>query len=161
MRIFLTFLAILWQLPAVAVVWVSYVLPLVIFGQIRFWAWYRGSIAVPVFVTKDDDSWWVRLWRDWFGWGGPWVIILKNAARANVARSLVHEFQHVLDQAIFGVFFYPLYVMISVVLWIFYKDKHAYLDNWFERRARKAAGQRVDIPRSQWMHGENDRWPWW
>ena len=39
--------------------------------------------------------------------------------------------------------------------------KHAYLDSMWERMARKRAGQLVDVPPEQWMHGKDDIWPWW
>ena len=46
-----------------------------------------------------------------------------------------------------------------------YEDKpytrHAYLDNWSERLARKKAGQIVDIDPEYWGHGKDDLWPWW
>lgn len=38
--------------------------------------------------------------------------------------------------------------------------KHAYLDIWSERLARKRAGQQVDIPPSQWPSGPKDLFPW-
>jgi hypothetical protein len=38
--------------------------------------------------------------------------------------------------------------------------QHIYFDNWFERRARKTAGQLVDIPRSMWPDGPDDYNPW-
>ncbi len=39
--------------------------------------------------------------------------------------------------------------------------KHAYIDNWSERLARRRAGQLVDIHPSEWRYEKDDLWPWW
>ncbi len=62
---------------------------------------------------------------------------------------------------IFGIFFYLIYIGDSIFIFVFIKDKHSYIDNHLERNARSAAGQKVDIPRNEWIHGPYDRWPWW
>ena len=75
-------------------------------------------------------------------------------------RAWRHEQEHVFQQYGFGVLMPVLYVMFSIIVWVFMRDKHSYFDNPFEAAARKAAGQQVVIPRDQWWD-EDDRWLWW
>jgi len=154
-------LKFLWLLPATILVWVFYVLPLWVTRQISFLSWTTAKeMKIPIFILENYNSVYGRLWRDWAGWSGPWVIIVKEY-NARSSSTILHEAQHCDDQATWGVFFYPAYLFHSLYLWLFCKDKHSYIDNYFERRARKAAWQKVDIPRDQWMHGPDDRWAWW
>ena len=51
-----------------------------------------------------------------------------------------HEQAHVRQVERWGAAFLPAYVLASVWAWI--RGDHYYLDNWFERDARRACGER-------------------
>lgn len=163
MTYFLRTLGAVWLLPATILVWLFYILPAWAFGVIRWDGWH--SYLIAQFKLVNEDSWYAKAWRDWYGWSGPCVVIIKDlpgeADDRWVAVTVVHEGRHCAQQFVLGIFFYPIYFLNSVFLWIFFKDRHAYLDNWFEADARRAAGQLVEIPKERWPHGPNDRWPWW
>lgn len=157
-------LGFIWLLPATIIVWLFYVLPVWVFGEVH----YEGmhSLFVWKFRVSNLASWYTGLWSDWAGWSGPCVIFYKDQPGtfddAWVERTLIHEDDHCFWQFVFGVFFYPIYSAASLGIWLFGGEhRHAYLDNPFERRARQTAGQVVDIPRDRWMHGAYDRWAWW
>lgn len=157
----LSLLGFIWLLPITILVWLFYVLPLWCLGYIR----YIGMIDSFVWhfeVNQDKSNWYTKLWRDWAGWSGPCVIITKKSNNLFFnARTIVHELRHCHQQFAFGPFFYLAYILTSAFIWLFQKNKHAYHDNPFERDARAKAFQPVDIPRQMWMHGPDDRWPWW
>lgn len=155
----------IWLLPATILCWLFYILPMwLIFRELKFVASPIGTL-VAVFVLADEDSgsWYVKLWRDWGGWAGPCVVIVRRLFEPpEVFTSiLAHEMDHEKWQFILGVFFYPVYLLSSVWIWLFQRHKHAYLDNPFEIAARRWAKQPVDVPRENWPQGKNDRWPWW
>jgi len=114
--------------------------------------WALLAVAVP-------DKWLSRKMSSG-GWAGFAVgpVMFVSAKHAESDRTLVHEERHVLQQMVFGVFQPILYVLISVFIWCFIWTKHSYYDNPFERDARRAAGQRIDIPKHFW---KGDRWAWW
>lgn len=77
-------------------------------------------------------------------------------------KHLKHEEKgHVIQQYIFGVLFIPLYALFTGFIWLFLRSKHSYLDNPFERWARRVAGQKINIPKEEWPNGPNDRFPFW
>jgi len=155
-------LGILWALPATILTYVFYVLPMwLIFRDLVFVRWAQYGVAEFILADKDLEKWYVRLWRDWGGWGGPGMFIWKGDRTTLICTTRLHELCHVEQQFRWGIFFYPAYLLSSVFIWLFQRSRHAYLDNPFEREARKAAGQLVDIPRDQWPHGPRDHWPWW
>ena len=166
MRKLFEILCFVWSLPATLMVWVFYILPLWATGNIK-WDGLGSNryFLIASFITTKKDSWWIDKWQDWAGWSGPYVIIMRKKALgwalSPVLRTWNHEGRHCLQQSRWGVLFYLAYGINVAYLWLFKKDKHAYHDCYFERDARKAAGQLVDIPREQWMHGPNDYWPWW
>jgi hypothetical protein len=137
-----------------------YILPLWAFKCIRFDGY--ADFLIPKFVVTNKRGWYTRLWRDWAGFSCPNCIITKEDVDDNprYQRTLKHELQHCYQQWWFGPFHWVAYITHSVYLWLF-TNKHAYLDNWFERDARRIAGQMVDIPRNMWRHGPDDRWPFW
>lgn len=149
----------LWLLPATILVCVFYIVPLILLRSIR----YEKQIAPCVFLFSlyRPDAWYSRKWRDWAGWSGPCVIILKSYTQESspiLDRTKIHELEHASQQFRWGILFYPAYLMCSIWIYIFQQDRHAYYDNPFERDARLVAGQVVEIPKEQW---NNDRWPWW
>jgi hypothetical protein len=146
-----------WLLPATILVWLFYILPFFFRGQIQWGGWH--SYLIARFDVVDTGGWYTRAWRDWAGWSGPCVMITKlnlHGAKWN-RRTIDHEARHCEQQFLFGALFYPVYIAASIILWI--AGHHAYLDNPFERDARRAAGQEVDLPPVAWSSG--DRWPWW
>lgn len=169
MKTFLRFLGFLWQLPAFIVIWLFYILPFwLIWKEIKLegkphpFVW---EFSNPI----DPTSWYDKKWARWGGWAGPSVMIIKDsmyedAATYEVVRN--HELQHCKDYLICGTFFYIVYILNTA--WILFtnlfkpyeKRKHAYYYNWFELRARKAAGQRIEIPRNEWPDGPDDYNPW-
>lgn len=160
---FLRIIGFVWLFPATLLTWLLYILPAWLFGVIL----YKGmhSFLVWKFQLVNSDSWYARAWSDWYGWSGPCVMIVKDLPGERDDRWVkiteVHEGRHCAQQFVLGIFFYPAYIAHSMWLWLFRKDKHSYLDNWFERDARRAAGQRIDIGPEQWPHGPRDRWAWW
>ena len=163
MTYFLRTLGFVWLLPATIITWAVYVLPLWAFGCIKWDGWH--SYLIARFKLVNNDGWYARAWRDWAGWGGPCVMILKDLPTELDDRWVEvtekHESRHCIQQFLLGILFHIIYGVDLIYLWLFRKDKHAYLDNFLERDARQYAGQRVDIPRSEWPQGPNDRWPWW
>ena len=66
------------------------------------------------------------------------VIIGRDEWCLDVCRD--HEQAHVRQVEIWGGLFIPVYVLAS--LWAWRQGGHYYLDNWFERDARRACGDR-------------------
>ena len=176
---FLRALGFLWLLPATVLVWTFYVLPVWATGNIEF---EEAKNFVVVFKLKKRDSWYARLWKKWWGWSGPCVYIYRDTGHIleelsevnelyklyideQVSITKKHELRHCDQQFVFGPLHYPLYFICSAGIWIWATatnaDKHSYLDNPFEKDARKHAGQMVNIPRAYWPDGKNDRNPWW
>lgn len=160
MRKLLHLLGFIWLLPATILVWLFYVLPLWVSNNIT----YHGSVSGTFFIfkfrtSKNKSNWYAKAWKDWAGWSGPCVIIFRHDCYDD--STLLHELRHCKQQFVFGILHYPIYLLSSALIWLFISNRHAYLDNPFERDARKAAGQMVDIPREYWMHGPDDRWPFW
>jgi hypothetical protein len=158
----LKLLGFCWLLPVTIPFWLLYIVPLM-WRDIRFVGWEGFGIAR--FVLVSQNSWYARLWRDWAGFSAPCAIIHRDYIGHYLDRTIVHERRHCIQQFWFGPFFYPAYLLCTAALWVYGHakdaDVHAYLDNPFERDARRAAGQPVRIPRSDWPHGRDDRLPWW
>jgi hypothetical protein len=157
----------LWCLPFTILMWVFYILPIWIVSRdvkLLTWAKTRDGYKVPILVMTTNYSWYARKWRDWLGWAGPFIIIVRHlpgGSTDEAARTIKHELEHVDQQARWGILFFPAYIIESVWIWFFEPKKHPYFDNHFEKDARQVAGQMVDIPRSYWTSNNNDRWPWW
>jgi len=169
-------LGFLWLLPATALVWLFYILPFWAAKQIKYNK--RERDFVWSFEVVAEDNWYGRAWSKWAGWSGPCVYIFKRYRKEdypNVSEEAlrlydevtrVHELRHCDQQFAFGPFHYPAYFLASAWLAVSNlwkpqeKRRHIYLDNPFERDARKAAGQKVDVPREEWPDGPNDYNPW-
>lgn len=151
--------------PAIVLVWLFYVLPCWALGVIEYTGWARTEFGWSwnFRVAARHSSWFDGQWRDWVGWSGPAVVVVQwdGQGAAGLSRTYAHELEHVDQQYRWGLLFYPAYFLSSLWIWLFQQEKHAYLDNPFERGARRAAGQRVDVPRELWGQGPDDRWPWW
>lgn len=147
--------------PVTILVWLFYILPMwLIARDLFFYRWVEYGVAEFVLYETKLVPWHARLWRDWAGWGGPCCLIRRNWTHADPLRTRRHEVEHCRQQFAVGVLFYLLYFLMSIFIWVFLPNKHAYLDNPFEVRARRAAGQVVnDSPPGGWRG--RDRWPWW
>jgi hypothetical protein len=162
MKKILLLLGWLWVLPVNILAWVFWFFPQYlrgVFKKIRFHS--NGVIAWDV----DNSSKFFKGLKEkhWWGFviGSNIVFVDCDMAAPKDAQKLKHEVAHVYQNYRFGMFFYPLYILMTVYLWLFKKNKHSYLDNPFERQARKEAGQQVTIPKSEWSRYYKDRWPWW
>jgi hypothetical protein len=158
-------LGFIWALPATILIWTFYILPLLYKKEIV----YTGKADTFIWTFRNPimDTWYDNMWHKWSGWSGPCVYIWKDMISMRSNRiTRAHELKHCYDQFIFGFFFYPAYIGHSVWLAVknfFRKEEdkqHIYYDNWFERRARAAAGQMIDIPRKYWPDGPCDYNPW-
>ena len=145
----------IWMLPN-TIFSALYLGALALFGQVgfvRFTSW-------AIMLQAKKGTWLANKgMKQWAGWASGVFIILRHDY-TSCQRTVTHEERHVKQQMIFGVLQPILYFLASVFIWVFLRSKHSYLDNPFERDARRAAGQRVDIPRDQW-NDPNDRWAWW
>lgn len=160
-----------WILAAAGVNWLApllmwlYPLFLIVFSRDFTFKGFYGPFAKFALATQDVEPWHAKLWKDWGGIGCYGFMCFKDAEGtwddAWLARTLVHEGTHCWQWAFLGLMQPILYILFSAFIWAFLKNKHAYLDNPFERQARRRAGQQVDIPKEKWSWGPNDRWPWW
>lgn len=130
-------------------------------GWVRRVGWTEYAVLLDVVPGSALDRYMAR--GNWLGWAsGAFVTVRLAAAAADrqAARTIRHEDRHVQQQLAFGPLQPILYVLASVWIWLFQRSRHSYLDNPFERDARRYAGQVVDIPR-EWWADPNDRWSWW
>lgn len=149
--------------PWTILVWTFYIIPIWVLGWVRKeedlydgWIFVFKVIRRP--VKSSLHARYLELWRRWAGWSGPMCMIIADGLLASEDRVKRHEAVHCYQQFYLSWLFY---IPSSIYLWLFERDKHAYLDNPYEREARRVAGQPVNIPRHQWPFGVNDRWPWW
>ena len=163
-------LKFIWLLPATVLVWLFYVLPLAIAGEIELEGRVEGEF-IWIFINPiDPNSWYDKQWKKWGGWSGPCCYIYKKypdtVGPEVYLITKTHEIAHCKDQFNWGVFFYPAYGLN--VLWILVSNlwkkpedrRHTHLDNYFERKARSAAGQVMNIPQNEWPDGKSDYFPW-
>jgi hypothetical protein len=164
---FVRILQFIWLLPATLLVGLFYILPLLMFKEIK----YRGMPRFLIFEFENMEnpgSWFDEQWKKWSGWSGPCFYIWKphNGPGGHVMDhiTMIHELRHCEQQFWLGLFFYPAYIGHSIWIYIsnlWKKEKrHMYYDNWFEMDARKKAGQPIYISRDRWMDGKNDYNPW-
>jgi hypothetical protein len=81
-----------------------------------------------------------RRFADWIGFGAMTlghVIIGRDPFCLAICRD--HEQAHVRQVERWGVAFIPAYLLASVLAW--WLGGHYYLDNYFERDARRACGE--------------------
>ena len=77
---------------------------------------------------------------DWIGFGAMTlghVIIGRDPWCLDFCRE--HEQAHVRQVERWGFAFIPAYLLASLLAW--WQGGHYYLDNWFERDARRACGE--------------------
>ena len=154
----------LWSLPLTMTAFVLFLLVPVLCGQLR-WRKRQGQL-LPFFgfvveLEVVEGGWLERLvFKKWAGVNYAGIIVYR-ADYADSVRTLVHERRHAWQCFVFGVFQPILYWGHCLFIFLFQWKRHAYLDNWFERDARRAAGQPVEILPEEWFEGPDDRWPWW
>jgi hypothetical protein len=165
----LSVLYINWGIPFVCsllyVLWLRYVSRDIVFVSCM----RAGVIPALRWRLVSKRSWYAKAWQDWYGVGLFCQIIHRDEADtdddAYVAETIHHEMRHVLQWVILGLLFPVLYVLHFAWLLVVESlkaapERHPYLDNWFERDARRAAGQVVDVARGHWPHGPDDLNPW-
>ena len=126
-------------------------------GWVRYERMTSWAIVLRAVEGKSlSDNW---LSEGWTAWASGAFIVIRHDRLSNQA-TLRHEERHVQQQMWLGPLQPVLYFIMSVFIWGFLQDKHSYYDNLFERDARGAAGQEIDIPKSWWQQKDN-RWYWW
>lgn len=155
---FLCFIGFLWVLPVNLLAW-CWLLYLRFTGQIEKVTWYSDfAIAWDI----DNNSRFFKRMKGWYGFTlGSNIICIDVEPFDKYTQHLMHETAHVYQQYIFGVFFFPVYILTSVFMYLFMPKTLPYIDNFFEKWARKYAGQPVKIPVEQRKEYMKDRWPWW
>ena len=160
MRNFLNVVGFIWLLPVNILVW-FWLIILLLKGSIEE-VTLQPNLALRWDVANDSKLYKLMHKDNWFGFVlGNNVIVVDDDPYEQFAQFIMHENVHVAQNYVFGIFFYPAYFIVSTFIFCFLWEKHAYLDNPFERQARKLAGQRVDIPREEWPQGPHDRWSFW
>lgn len=160
MNTFLGILGIIWSSPYTILSYVLFSI-LKLTRQVEKTYWTKYLIAT---VDLRNEGWFCRILfsnRGWAGWtlGGMNFVVDTNNTRW--WRTVAHECRHSLQYYWWGILFLPAYILASIFIFLFIPSKHSYYDNPFERDAREAAGQPVNIHKSSWSDGPNDRWAWW
>ena len=162
-------LGFLWTLPTSILAW-AIVAFIYINHGVEFFLQDKRLICV---VDLNTNHWFYRTFfkrRGWKGWSFGHVAFVYDVYDESRTSKMsdkgwstivVHEATHCLQQYKWGILFYPVYFAESVWLWFRHKKKHSYLDNRFEREARRMAGQTVDRPPETWPDGPEDRWRLW
>lgn len=153
-------LGFIWAIPMSAIAWLFMAL-LFIFRQTE--NFYINSDLTFLCDLNNSGFFYKKFMKDkWFGFtiGNTAFIVDLDDTEQNM-RCCKHEVRHAHQQYKWGVLFFPAYIIESLRIYVFVKEEHSYLDNCFEIDARSAAGQRVNIPRSDWPDGPNDRCIWW
>lgn len=150
-------------LPIAIPCWIVYLLPMwLVFRDLKFIGFPEFLVVEFRIRYEDIEPWFAKLWRDWAGHAGPGFYVYRIVdSEARTIRTRKHEMKHVHQQFSWGPLYYPAYFLSSVWIWLFQKSKHSYYHNYFEIAARRAAGQRIDIPSSYWKDGPEDKWIWW
>ena len=155
-----------WLIPLI-LSWL-YVLFAWIPGWIHFYGYVGGLTWAFDLQDEHVDNWYTRAWAGWAGFGAMSVILLRDRPSQNerYGTTIAHEKRHSMQIWTLGLLQPILYITCSICLFITAKmgitpHIHPYLDNPFERDARRAAGQKVDIPTHEWSRGPKDHWPWW
>lgn len=159
--IILRILGFLWASPVTILSWIFFFLPHYFKGTFQN-VYMRKDLAI-VWDVDNYSKFGRNAMDGWYGFvlGANVCVIDPPHGMDELKPYFKHEIKgHVTQYFIFGVFFFPLYIAHTAWLLAFCKDKHSYLDNFLERWARKVAGQKVDVPREEWMDGPNDRYPW-
>jgi len=151
MRKLFHILGTLWALPFTIICWVFYILPFwLIFGDFKKMKSFSNKPLILILrVNTDIPSyipWHIKRWKDFGGMAVPNVIIYRDDTTPDddwyIPYTIKHEYNHNIWMFILGPIFPFAYGLSSLIQWAQGKDK--YRDNWFERTARRYAGQKVD-----------------
>ena len=156
----------IWALIPSLLSWIFFCIPYWlrgVLGSVKTFESVEVQEDLSIIWDINNKSPFFEKMKGWYGFTAGCNIVVVDVPKKDfctLKKYLDHETGHVYQNYLFGIFFYPAYILITCYLWLFRKDKHAYLDNWFERQARAFAKQEVDIPKERWPEG-SDRWPWW
>lgn len=160
MRTFLNVIGFIWLLPVNLIVW-AVLLILLWRGQFEE-VTLQPNLALRWDVDNNSKFYKILSKDGWFGFVAVSnIIVVDDDPYELFEKHIRHEDAHVSQNYVLGILFYPLYFLCSIFIFCFLWNKHSYLDNPFERHARRLAGQRVDIPREEWPKGPHDRWSFW
>ena len=128
-----------------------WILPVTISGL--FWCKLNGATLIKVdgngvfvFLAKPNGR-----YAKWFTANGMAAtttgtcIIFADPIVLDDDSMLIHEYTHVYQSLVLGIFWILLYVSNSAVLWLMKKDD--YRGNWFEKQAYRSQ----DVGRSLWL----------
>lgn len=149
----------LWVLPTNIVGWIFYFLPQYIRGVFEKVTIQKDGI-IKWDINNNSSFYKKMINKKWWGYVIGSNVIFIDLISAEDETKIKHEEAHIMQNYIFGPFFYPIYILLSLYVLIFKREKHSYYDNPFELQARKSAGQQINIPKEYWKDGPNDRWPW-
>jgi hypothetical protein len=146
----LAFLGVLNALFMSILMWILLII-LLVFKQVSKLRLTKYFILV--IELKNDSYFYQRFFiqRNFLGFSMGNTILMGQIDSMSQNQTLRHEVKHCYDSYIFGILFLPVYLLDGFYIYFFKKDLHPYYDNWFELRARSAAGQQVHIPKSQWL----------
>jgi uncharacterized membrane-anchored protein YitT (DUF2179 family) len=143
-------------------VWLFWFLPMYKKGTFESVKWDWDGWCIHWDVSNDSEFYKTSM-EGWWGFviGCNIVYVDYFPKLALDKQHITHEKTHVLQNYIFNILFYPLYILMSLGIYLFGgKNRNAYYDNPFEIWARYKAGQMIYIPRALWTKRSNDRWPW-
>ena len=117
-----------------------------------------------IWDVANDTKFFKESMDGWYGFvlgGNICVVDVPDREHEWWFEHLEHEDGgHIIQNYWLGVLFIPVYTVCTLWLYLFCHSKHSYHDNPFERRARRVAGQKVDLTPEEWTDGRNDRFPW-
>lgn len=153
-------LGILWNPLWCALTWI-FLIVLILARQVE--SVNMGPFFTFIVDFKNDARFCRRqmLAKGWAGYAWGNVVFVVDTDTERWDRTVRHELKHVFQQYIFGTLQPIIYFLVSIFIWLFVRKLHSYYDNPFERQARRYAGQRINIPKSKWKDGPEDRWAWW
>jgi len=151
-------LGFVWVLPVNILVWI-WLLYLEFTGQVQSVSFCSN---LSLIWDIDNRSSFYKRMKGWYGFTlGSNIVCIDVYPKALYATHIRHETGHVYQQYIFGVLFFPVYILTSVFMYFLLPKTSPYIDNFFEKWARKYAGQMVKIPSEDRERYMKDRWPWW
>jgi hypothetical protein len=113
-------------------------------GDIVFEGWiiWRRVLPIARFRLVSTKSWYAKLWNKFYGFALFLAMIHRDTKGPYddefVEKTIVHESRHVLITVIFGLSSWLAYGLNFVYLMLF-TNKDPYMDNWFEKDARRIA----------------------
>lgn len=131
---------------------------LVLSGQAK----YMGARFPFLEFATVPGSWFHNLFFEG-KWAGSCLcgIILYHYKYQTSKPTLDHERRHAMQWMALGWTFPIFYFGHSILLWLFFPDRHSYFENWFEIDARKEAGQLHEDFLKDPKVAIGDRWIWW